>query len=125
MTIATERAIASDPHAEAMREPVGRVAAGLQEIVGQRLAAVIAGVGNAKAVGLWARGERAPHPDAERRLRDAYHVSLMLLSRESPESVRAWFRGMNPHLDDEAPALAIADRPKEVVRAARTFLAHG
>ena len=59
---------------------------------------------DAKAVGQWARGLRSPHPDAERRLRDAYQVVGLLLEYDAPETVRAWFGGMNPHLDDQAPA---------------------
>jgi len=94
----------------------------LQDVLGQRLVAVIAGVNDAKAVGKWARGERSPHPDAERRLRDAFQISQLLLQKESAETVRAWFLGMNPDLDDQAPALALAEHPHEALQAARAFL---
>jgi hypothetical protein len=89
------------------------------------MVAVIAGVSDAKAVGKWARGERAPHPDAERRLRDAFQITQLLLQHESAETVRAWFTGMNPDLDDQAPALMLADHPHEVLLAARNVLANG
>ena len=87
--------------------------------------AVIAGVSDAKAVGKWARGERSPHPEAERRLRDAYHITQLLLQSEDSETLRAWFIGMNPSLDDQAPALLLADNPQAVLGAARNFLAYG
>ena len=121
MAITTEQAT----HAQAVRTPIPRVAAYLQETLGQRLTAVIAGVSDAKAVGQWARGKRAPGPQVQQRLRHAYQITAMLLEVEDAETVRAWFRGMNPDLGDEAPALALAKRPVEVLQAARDFRAHG
>ena len=112
-------------YAQATRTRTPEVVSSLQGLLGQRLTAVIAGVNNAKAVGQWARGERTPHPGAEQRLRAALQVAQLLLAAESPETVRSWFVGMNPDLDDQAPALAIADDPTRVLQAARTFLAHG
>jgi hypothetical protein len=97
----------------------------LREVLGQRLIAVVAGVDDAEAVGQWARGLRAPHPEAERRLCDAYQVVGLLLEYDAPETVRAWFGGMNPHLDEQAPAQAIATDPLHVVHAAQAFIANG
>jgi hypothetical protein len=57
-----------DSHTAAMRASVPKIAGELEELLGQRLTAVIAGVSDAKAVARWARGERAPRPDAEQRL---------------------------------------------------------
>src|SRR5438067_3741869 len=102
-------------HTRAMRASVPEIAARLQEVLGQRLTAVVAGVSDVKAVGQWARGLRSPHPDAERRLRDAYQVVVLLLEVDAPETIRAWLGGMNPHLDDQAPALAIATQPEHVL----------
>lgn len=115
----------SDSHALAMRSPTSLIARELEQALGQRLTAVIAGVADAKAVGKWGRGERVPHPDTEQRLRDAYYVTRLLLDGEAPETVRAWFSGMNPDLDDRAPALMLGDDPGRVLQAARSFLAHG
>jgi hypothetical protein len=109
-------------HALATRLATPAVAEYLQGVLGQRLTAVIAGVSDAKAVGQWAKGGRTPHPEAERRLRDAYQVTQLLMQREAADTVRAWFRGMNPHLDDEAPAIVIATEPSRVLQAARAFL---
>src|SRR5437868_9014291 len=104
-------------HARAIRATVPEIATSLQEVLGQRLTAVVAGVNDAKAVGQWARGLRVPHPDAERRLRDAYQVVGLLLENDAPETIRAWFGGMNPHLGDQAPALVVATDPAHAVAA--------
>lgn len=114
-----------DAHAASTRGAVADVAASLQELLGQKLTAVIAGVADASAVGNWARGDRRPHPKAEERLRDAFRVATVLAKTESTQTVRAWFIGMNPELDDHPPALVIADDPTRVMRAARAFVAHG
>jgi hypothetical protein len=114
-----------DGHTAAMRSSLPDVARKLESVLGQRLTAVIAGVSDAKAVGKWARGERAPRPDAEQRLRDAYYVTTLLLQAEAPSTVRTWFTGMNPELDDRAPALVLGEDSARVLQAARTFLAHG
>jgi hypothetical protein len=115
----------ADSHSVATRASVAKIAGDLEGLLGQRLTAVIAGVSDAKAIAKWARGERAPRPDTERRLRDAYHVTCLLLQAEAPSTIRAWFSGMNPELDDRAPALALGDDAPRVLQAARTFLAHG
>jgi hypothetical protein len=114
-----------DSHAGAVGAALPNVVRELETILGQRLTAVIAGVADAKAVGKWARGESTPRADAEQRLRDAYYVTTLLLQMEAPSTVRAWFSGMNPELDDRAPALMLSEDPARVLQAARTFLAHG
>ncbi|MBI4493875.1 MAG: XRE family transcriptional regulator [Chloroflexi bacterium] len=121
MHVALEQAA----HGLATRLEVPSLVRSLQDVLGQRLVAVIAGVSDAKAVGKWARGERVPHPEAERRLRHAFYITQLLLQQESAETVRAWFIGMNPDLDDQAPALALTEHPQEVLSAARDFLANG
>lgn len=105
--------------------PVPAVVSYLLEQLGERLTAVIAGVRDAGEVRGWAVGEASPSEEAERRLRDAYEVTRMLRERDSAETVRLWFRGMNPELDDQAPALVIREDPGAVLGAAHFFLAHG
>jgi len=119
--VALEQAI----HGRTTRLGVPMIVSSLQDTLGQRLVAVIASVSDAKAVGKWARGERSPHPETEKRLRNAYQIVQLLLERESAETVRAWFVGMNPDLDDRAPALVLGEDPVGVLQSARAFLAHG
>jgi hypothetical protein len=91
--------------------------------LGQRLVAVIAGVKDAKAVGRWARGEDIPRAQAAATLQNALHVVELLRSQEDDETIRSWFRGMNPDLGDRSPALVVRDKPEDVIQAARAFLA--
>lgn len=112
-------------HRQAVRGDVAEVASQLQSILGQRATGAIAGVRDVKAVGKWASGERHPHPDAERRLREALRVVALMLEVEDPSVIRAWFVSLNPMLNDQVPALTIADDPASVMRAARSFVATG
>lgn len=121
MSVTVEQAA----HSLATRLELPPLVRSLQDVLGQRMVAVIAGVSDAKAVGKWARGERAPHPEAERRLRVAFQVVQLLLQKESGETIRAWFTGMNPDLGDRAPALVLAENPLHVIQAARALLAYG
>jgi hypothetical protein len=112
-------------HQRAVRAEVAEVASALQDLFGQRLTARIAGVQDYRAVGKWARGERQPHAESERRLREALRVADFLLQEEPPAIVRAWFVGLNPNLDDHVPALEVGNHPDQVMSAARSFLATG
>jgi hypothetical protein len=118
-------AIEQVAHDRAVRLTVPAIVGSLQDVLGQRLVAVLADISDAKAVGKWARGERSPHPDAEQRLRHAFQIVQLLLERESAETVRAWMVGMNPDLEDRAPALVLTEDPVRVLQAARSFLANG
>ena len=110
-------------HSEAMRLPIAEVTQRIQATLGQRLTAVIAGVQDAKAVREWSAGERMPHPEVQERLRNTLQIVSVLQEHEAPETIRAWFRGMNPYLDDRSPALMISKDPRLVMQAAQAFLA--
>ena len=106
---------------DAARVPTDQVARELQEVLGQKLTAFIAGAKDPKATGKWAQG-RQPHPDTELRLRAAHQVLEVLLESDSAQTARVWFIGMNPHLGDDSPAEAIRDGHfKDAMAAARTF----
>jgi hypothetical protein len=127
--IRQQREALTRAHDRATRTPIVEVAAELQQILGQRTTAVIARVQDAKLVGKWARGEHAPRQEAERRLRAAFQVALLLLEFDSAPTVRSWFLGMNPYLDDRSPSLVIAEGTPgdwaSVLQAARGFIADG
>lgn len=105
--------------------PLPELTRALDTVLGPRLVAVVAGVRQPRAVKAWERGERRPTPVAESRLRAAWRATQLLLEREAPDTIRTWFTGMDPYLDDEAPALMLRRDPERVVRAARSFLAYG
>lgn len=116
-----------DAHLRAVSTPAAEMAGHLQALFGQSLTALVSGIENPKTVGRWARGQ-APHPASLARLRNAFQIATLLESATSPQTVRSWFMGMNPYLDDRAPALVLADEPDaapRVMQAARAFLAHG
>lgn len=50
---------------------------------------------------------------------------VMRAARFAQAPLQNWLLGMNPYLDDEAPALHIVDQPRAVLRAARAFAAVG
>ena len=78
-----------------------------------------------KTVDRWRRGE-SPRTDAERRLRFTYQVLRLLVSEDSPHTVRAWLIGLNPQLGDIAPADAISEgKLQDVMIAAHAFRSGG
>lgn len=121
MAITNKRAMP----AQATEPEIAAVAANLREQLGERLTAVIGGVTDAGIVRAWAAGDAMPEPATEQTLRAAYDVTHMLLDVDSAQTVRLWFSGMNPDLDDASPALVIADDPESVRSAARAYVAHG
>jgi hypothetical protein len=101
------------------------MAANLQQLFGQKLTAFMAGTDDPKEVGKLARGEALPSPAMARRLADAHSIAELLLRYESPQGVCSWFLGMNPELDDRAPAEVLGDDPDLVRDAAHVFIATG
>lgn len=123
-----ETTVVGSIHRQAMAAPVSEVAGLLQDLLSRRLTAYMAGVKDGKTVTRWASGEVTVirEHETEQRLRAAYEIVQLLLTLDSPQTVKAWFIGLNPELGDVAPAEAIhAGRLQEAFLAARAFLAHG
>lgn len=118
-------ALRKEAYRRATSTPISVIARQLQKTLGQRLAALVVGAGDPKAIGHYANGTRSPHEDTARRLRVAHQVVVTLSSRETPETIQAWFVGMNPDLNDEAPADLILKEPKRVLEAARAYVEDG
>jgi hypothetical protein len=117
----------TETHRTTVESSIADIAAFLQDALGQKLVAFMVGVDDPKTVGRWAGEKRLPRDiEVERKLRDAYQIFRLLLTKESPYTVRAWFVGLNPQLDDESPATAIREgRTRDVLVAAKAFLAGG
>jgi hypothetical protein len=99
----------------------------LQEHLGQRLTAYLAGLKDAKAVGQWARGRVEPPAITRERLRAAFYATSLFVLRYGDEAAQGWFFGANSSLDDRAPAAVLrdAETPDElalIVPLARAFL---
>jgi hypothetical protein len=98
----------------------------LREMLGAKLVAYLAGVQETRAVRPWAEGTRRMPAETEARLRLAYHVAGIVAESNAPRIVQTWFQGMNPQLEDRAPARLIRDTDPhqtgpEVLAAARAF----
>lgn len=115
-----------EAHRQTTETSIEQITSFLEEVLGRKLVAALAGVADPKAVGRWAAGERSPRAAAEERLRVAYQVFRLLLTEESKHTIRAWFIGLNPQLNDESPVTAIrAGRFQEVMVAAKAFVSGG
>lgn len=112
-------------HARAVQVDIAGIARFFDENFGGKLTGYIAGV-DSKTIKRWGREEQVPREDAERRLRAAFQIFQLLQTVEAAPTVRAWFIGMNPQLNDASPAEAIReDRHKEALSAARAFVNGG
>lgn len=130
MTTATGARADLQAHEEAIRLSPEELVARLREHLGARLVAYLGSVTETRAVRQWAEGTRAPSHEVINRLRTAYQISALLRQRDSAAVVQAWFQGMNPQLDDVAPARLLREGDLEtvgprVLAAARAFAAAG
>lgn len=113
-----------------VRSDVAELVDKLRELLGAQLVAYLGSVTETRAVRQWADGVRKPPAEVTRRLRLAYQVAGLLTERDEPRVVQAWFQGMNPQLEDTAPARLIRegnpdDVGPRVLAAARAFAAVG
>jgi hypothetical protein len=121
-TQSRQRSGESVAHRASVDEAPDAIASFLVGLLGAALTAHISDV-DESTVRRWVRGERMPHPENERRLRNASQIARLLLHSDANHTVRAWFIGMNPQLEDEAPADVIRDgRFREAMAAAKAFL---
>jgi hypothetical protein len=115
---------ATEAHRKAVETTFADIVRILVEALGRTLVAVIGAV-DPKTVDRWMDGQQS-RPGAEGRVRTAFQIYQLLLARESEHTVRAWFIGLNPQLDDVSPAQALHDdQLREVVVAAKSFTLGG
>lgn len=113
------RTVPQAGHQKATEPGISEITGYLQEILGQKLIAHVADVSDPSAVAMW-----TPQAEHDKRLRCAYETVQLLVTRESPDTVRAWFLGLNPQLGDQSPAQSIrAGDFRDVLMAAKAFLA--
>jgi hypothetical protein len=115
---------------EATTLDISRIAGYLQNHLGQKITAYLAGNDNAKTVGLWISGKVEPRDLPKTRLRYAYQAARLLVEAYDDETAKAWFFGSNTLLDDEAPAYVLRhgttpDDLRLVIPAARNLVGVG
>ena len=112
-------------HRRATDSGISEITRYLQEILGQKLTAHVANVADPSAIATWAAGQ-IPQAEHDKRLRCAYETVQLLITEESSDTVRAWFLGLNPQLDNQSPAQSIREGDfRNVLVAARAFVAEG
>ena len=111
-----------DPYTSSIKLSISEIANVLVEALGRSLVMRLAKVSDPHAVAGWVEGTRTPRDPQQLRLRTAYRVFQIINAAENEYAARAWFIGLNPQLDDEAPIDAIRnDDLKDVVIAATAF----
>lgn len=132
MTTTTTAAARADLQAyeDSLRFGTAELVTQLRDALGARLVAYLGSVSETRAVRQWAEGARRPSSEVVQRLRVAYQITALLRQKESAEVVQAWFQGMNPQLDDVAPARLLREGDLDtvgprVLAAARAFAAVG
>jgi hypothetical protein len=119
-------AVLEQAYREAIASSVGQIAQRLDALLTRRLTAYVTNVKDDKTIARWASGDVSNiRQVSEQKLRVAYEIARLILDAgDSEQTVRAWFIGLNPRLDDQSPADVIrAGGLKEALTAARAFVA--
>lgn len=125
MTNLAMRPLGRSVHKASVELASTAIVARLQEVLGRDVVAIITGK-TPRQVSRWVTGAAKPPVQEQRLLRDTFQVVELLAEVDPDEVVRAWFIGMNPQLEDAAPAELIAEgRVRDVMAAARTFVNAG
>lgn len=120
-----------DAYNAALTMTTAELVVAVRDLLGARLVAYLGNARETTTVRQWAEGSRpiADAADADR-LRVAYRAARMITARDSKAVAQAWFQGLNPLLDDVAPARLLREGDLDVVgaqvlSAARQFAAVG
>lgn len=113
-------------HEDSVGLPFAELISQLREILGVRLVGYLGGVKSTRSVSTWAEGTASPSEIDQERLRHAFHAAALLRDRYDATTVQSWFKGMNPALDDDAPARVLReadpmDGARDVIAAAKSF----
>jgi len=118
-------------HYDSVRLAPDEIIGALRETLGAKLTAYLGGVKETRAVREWmVAGGRSPADEVMVRLRASYQIMAMLGEHEAAATVASWFQGMNPELNDVAPARVLVEQELSVsvpavLAAARSFVALG
>lgn len=112
-------------HRTAAEVPFPDQVEALKAMMGPRLLALAISVDDS-TIERWIHGKVSPSLPNESKVRACYQVYELLKPVEASPTIRAWFMGLNPQLNDRSPAEAVAEGDlREVLTAARAFRAGG
>ncbi|PPH95915.1 hypothetical protein C5E02_13075 [Rathayibacter rathayi] len=122
----TQDSVRTSAHVDALEISPDDVIRQLTDVLSKPVVAFIFGK-DERTMTRWIENpELRLKPEDDRRARNTYQVYALLAPSEGPHTVRAWFMGMNPQLEDEAPAEGLAEgRYREVMAAARAYVNGG
>jgi hypothetical protein len=108
------------------QEGMAEVLSYLQEHLGSAVAAYLSGAESPDVFSRWLAGVERPPAPYEERLRPAFEAARSIVRVFDDETARQWFGGMNPSLEDDAPASVLRygspERCISVVSAAMEFV---
>lgn len=120
-TIQSESAI----HKQATQLDISDIVAHLLAHLGPTMTTALADK-SIQTLRRYAKGATSVPEDAEKRLRDAHMIFTYIEQVDAPATVRAWFMGMNPQLEDRSPVEVLVDgHPNDVLAAAKAFVTGG
>ena len=116
----------ADVSSEAALLSIDEITAFLQDHLGQRMTAYLAGVSDPKMVARWIARQNVPRDEAQMRLREGYQAARLLVDAYGDETAKAWLFGSNVELGDQAPAYMLRQAHawedlRAIVPAARSF----
>lgn len=112
-------------HKQTTQLPIADIATHLLAHLGPSMTTALTGK-SIQTVRRYAKGSTSVPEDVEKRLRDAHMIFSYIEQVDAPATVRAWFMGMNPQLDDRSPVeLLIEGHPNDVLAAAKAFVTGG
>lgn len=115
----------AEPHmSDQHRKTRQRLLARARDLFGDPLAEVILTHDPEHLAGLGIVAKNLSDDEIEP-LREAVSIASYLSAKEAKSTIRAWFVGLNPMLDDQEPALVVRDNPRAVRDAAQALLASG
>lgn len=109
-----ERPVEIRAHEHAISSDIRSVVRELVEALGATMVAAIGGVSETRAVKQWMSDREPQRPHV---LRFALQLAWIIGEKGDRNMVRAWFQGLNPHLNDAIPLLLLRERRLTEVQA--------
>jgi hypothetical protein len=86
-----------------------------RELLGSRLLAYVAGIADTSELDEWQSGDSRPTAETQQRIRIARRAASMIADMDGRAVAQAWFQGVNPLLNEDAPARVLREqRPDQI-----------